>query len=101
MKNGLIVLSCLSLLGLTACGSTATPSTSKVKLVSAISENCTLLGVVTEDTYWGMTIASRTQDATNKALVTAEKMGANVAHIINTSVDAHSGIVTIKAAKCP
>jgi len=98
MKNGLIIL---SLLGLTACGSTATPNTSNVRLVSAISENCTLLGVITEDTYWGMTIASRTQDATNKALVTAEKMGANVAHIINTSVDAHSGIVTVEAAKCP
>lgn len=100
MKKGLIILSCL--LTLSACGSTTNVvATSNVKLVSKLSDNCELLGIVTEDTYWGMTIASRTQDATNKALITAEKMGANVAHIINTAVDKDSAIVTVEAAKCP
>ena len=99
MKKGMILLSCLALFG---CNSTSNVNkTSTVKLVSSLPESCEILGIVTEDTYWGMTLASRTQDATNKALKTAEGMGANKAKIVNASADKHSAIVTIEAAKCP
>lgn len=97
--NKILVL--CAALALTACGATTSVvATNNVKLVTGFPTNCELIGIVTEDTYWGMTIASRTQDATQKALATAEKMGANTAHIINTMVDQHSAIVTMEVANC-